>query len=104
MKHAFGQQPEPLEGLLEGLLHKLGLPAPSVSKSLADGWDEMAGSPWSGQTKPLFIREGELVVEAISPALVGMLRYAIGDLMRRLDDQLGEGVVETVRVVGPNQR
>ena len=97
-------QPEPLEQLLEGLLQKLGLPAPSVSKSLAEGWDEMAGAPWSGQTRPLFIREGELVVEAISPALVGMLRYAIGDLMRRLDDQLGEGVVETVRVVRPNQR
>jgi len=97
-------QPEPLEGLLEGLLHKLGLPPPSVSKSLDEGWDELAGAPWSGQTRPLFIREGELVVEAISPALVGMLRYAIGDLMRRLDEQLGQGVVETVRVVGPNQR
>jgi hypothetical protein len=33
-----------------------------------------------------------------------MLRYAIGDLMRRLDEHLGEGVVETVRVVGPDQR
>ena len=89
---------------MEGLLAKLGLPAPSVSLSLDERWDEIAGSPWSGQTRPLFIREGELVVEAISPALVGMLRYAIGDLMRRLDDQLGEGVVETVRVIGPNQR
>lgn len=97
-------QPEPLEGVLEGLLQKLGLPAPSVSKSLGEGWDEMAGAPWSGQTRPLFIREGELVVEAVSPALVGLLRYAIGDLMRRLDERLGEGVVETVRVVGPAQR
>jgi hypothetical protein len=97
-------QPEPIEGMLESLLARLGLPAPSVSKYLADGWDEMAGAPWAEQTKPLFIREGELVIEAISPALVGMLRYAIGDLMRRLDEQLGEGVVETVRVVGPNQR
>ena len=97
-------QPEPLEGVLESLLARLGLPSPSVSKSLDEGWDEMAGAPWSGQTRPLFIREGELVVEAISPALVGMLRYAIGDLMRRLDEQLGEGIVETVRVVGPNQR
>jgi hypothetical protein len=97
-------QPEPLERLLEGLLHKLGLPSPSVSRSLDEGWDEMAGPPWTGQTRPLFIRGGELVVEAISPALVCLLRYATGDLMRRLDEQLGEGVVDTVRVVGPNQR
>jgi hypothetical protein len=97
-------QPEPLEALLEGLLAELGLPAPSVSKSLTESWDEIAGPPWSGQTRALFIREKELVVEAVSPALVGMLRYAVGDLMRRLDDHLGEGVVETIRVVGPNHR
>ena len=96
--------PEPLEALLEGLLAKLGLPAPSVSKSLDEGWDDLAGPPWSGQTRPLFIREGELVVEAVSPALVSMLRYAVGDLMKRLDGHLGEGIVETVRVVGPNRR
>lgn len=90
--------------MLESLLAKLGLPAPSVSKSLDEGWDEMAGAPWSGQTRPLFIREGELVVEAVSPALVGMLRYAVGDLMKRLDGYLGDGVVETVRVVSPTRR
>ena len=97
-------QPEPLETLLEGLLAKLGLPAPSVSKDLDERWEELAGVPWSGQSRPLFIREGELVVEAASPALVGMLRYAVGDLMKRLDVHLGEGVVETVRVVASNRR
>jgi hypothetical protein len=96
-------QPEPLEALLEGLLARLGLPAPSVSKSLEDRWDDIAGAPWAEQTRPRFIREGELVVEAISPALVGMLRYAVGDLMKRLDSHLGEGVVESVRVVGPDR-
>jgi hypothetical protein len=97
-------QPEPLEGLLEGLLAKLGLPSPSVSSTLEEGWDAMAGAPWSGQTRPLFIREGELLVEAVSPALVGLLRYAVGDLMKRLDGHLGEGVVESVRVVGPTRQ
>lgn len=97
-------QPESLETLLEGLLAKLGLPAPSVSKGLDDQWDVVAGAPWSGQTRPLFIREGELVVEATSPALVSVLRYAVGDLMKRLDEYLGEGVVDTVRVVAPSRR
>ena len=97
-------QPEPLESLLERLLGKLGLPAPSVSRDLEERWEEVAGAPWSGQTRPLFIREGELVVEAVSPALVGLLRYAVGDLMKRLDGHLGEGVVESVRVVAPNRR
>jgi len=97
-------QPEPIESMLESLLAKLGLPAPSVSKTLDERWDEMAGAPWSGQTRPMFIRDGELVVEAVSPALVGVLRYAVGDLMKRLDEHLGEGVVETVRIVSPARR
>ncbi|MGH8927372.1 MAG: DciA family protein [Acidimicrobiia bacterium] len=96
--------PEPLEFVLESLLAELGLPAPSVSKTLENSWDQLAGSPWAGQTRPLFIREGELVVEAVSPALAGILRYAIGDLLKRLDEGLGEGTVETIRVVGPVRR
>jgi hypothetical protein len=94
-------QPVALEDLLESVLARFGLPAPSISRSLGDRWDDLAGEPWAGHTRPLFIRERELVVEAASPALVGMLRYAVGDLMRRLDDQLGANVVDSVRVVGP---
>lgn len=96
-------QPEKLESLLESVLARFGLPPPSLSHSLADDWDELAGGPWSGHTRPLFIRERELVVEAGSPALVGVLRYAVGDLMRRLDERLGPDVVESIRVVGPGR-
>ncbi len=41
-------QPEPLETLLEGLLAKLGLPAPSVSLSLDEGWNEITGQARAG--------------------------------------------------------
>jgi hypothetical protein len=97
------KEPESLEGIMRGVLAKMGLPSPSISVSLIENWSEVAGEPWAGQTRPLFIRDRELVVEAISPALVGMLRYGVGDLLRRLDQHLGEGIVESVRVVGPGR-
>ena len=96
-------QPESLEDIMRGVLSRMGLPAPSISVSLERDWPEVAGEPWAGRTRPLFIRDNELVVEAVAPALVAMLRYAVGDLLRRLDQHLGEGVVESVRVVGPGR-
>lgn len=97
------RDPESLEGIMRSVLANMGLPSPSIIVSLQENWSEVAGEPWAGQTRPLFIRDNELVVEAISPALVGMLRYGVGDLSRRLDQHLGEGIVESVRVVGPGR-
>jgi hypothetical protein len=65
---------------------------------IKERWNELAGEPWASQSWPLYIRQKELVVEAPGP-LLGLLRYAVGDLMRRLDDGVGPGLVETVRVV-----
>jgi hypothetical protein len=96
-------QPESLEEIMRGVLTHLGLPAPSIINSLQENWADVAGEPWAGQSRPLFVRDKELMVEAVSMTLVGMLRYCIGDLLRRLDRHLGEGVVDSVRVIGPTR-
>jgi hypothetical protein len=95
--------PVPLERLLEETLRSLGLPKPSLAGDLQANWDEVAGEPWAGKSRMRYIRQRELLVEAATPALVGLLRYAAGDLMRRLDGYLGEGEVESVRVVPPGR-
>ena len=96
-------QPESLEEIMRGVLAGMGLPAPSISQTLQENWAKVAGEPWTGNTRPLFVREKELIVEAVSMALVGMLRYCIGDLLRHIDEHLGEGIVDSVRVVGPTR-
>jgi len=96
-------QPESIESLLESLLGRMGVPPPSVFNQVAQTWSELAGEPWATQSTPLYIRKKELVVEASGAALVSMLRYGVGDLMRRLDEALGAGLVESVRVVPPGR-
>jgi hypothetical protein len=96
-------QPESIESLLESLLGRLGVPAPSAFNQLAQTWQELAGEPWASQSTPLYIRQKELVVEASASGFVSMLRYGVGDLMRRLDETLGAGLVESVRVVPPGR-
>lgn len=80
------------------MLARLGLPDPGLIEALRADWNDLAGEPWAGQSHPAYLRGGELVVNVSTASLVSLLRYATGDLLRRLDDRLGEGMVSTVRV------
>ena len=54
---------------------KLGMSDPMAMARIAAGWDELAGTPWSGRSRPLFIQGKTLVVEAGAPSMVAFLRY-----------------------------
>ncbi|MGH8959334.1 MAG: DciA family protein [Acidimicrobiia bacterium] len=96
-------KPESLESVLSRLLNSLGLPTPDLLPRLRESWDELAGPPWAGQSSPVLVRRGELVVESASAQLVSILRYASGELLRRLDDEFGPGKIDTIRVAGPRR-
>ncbi len=83
------------------VLAAAGLPAPGRIKQLRDDWDRIAGDPWKGQSSPLLLQDRQLVVESSATQLVAFLRYATGDLLQRLDRELGAGVIDTIRVVPP---
>lgn len=89
---------EPIGTSLGATLEGLGVASLDVLVTLFDEWDRVAGEPWAGKSTPLILRRGELIVEAESGPAVGLLRYAVGELLRRLDDRLGPGIVESVRV------
>lgn len=92
---------EGIGGPLRHALRRLGLTDVEQFMRLANHWDDVAGPPWAGATQPLMLQDGQLIVEAAQLAAVRMLRYATGDLQRRLDDFLGVGEVKTIRVIGP---
>jgi hypothetical protein len=83
------------------MLRKLGLESPERFDILREEWDALAGAQWSGRSRPLRLRDGELVVEASAASLVSVLRYSVGDLQARIDARLGPGVVESIRVLPP---
>lgn len=82
----------------------MGLERVEVTLALQNEWDELAGSPWAGASRPMVVRDGELTVEADSASTVRYLRYAVGDLSRRLDERFGEGVVNSIVVKAPPAR
>jgi len=89
---------------LEALFRKMGMSDPMALSRLAAGWDELAGTPWSGRSKPLFIQGKTLVVEAEAPSMVAFLRYGSADLVAALGRALGEGMIERIEVRAPSSR
>lgn len=83
---------------LEGVLRRLGLPAPGALERLVDDWDRVAGEPWAGRASPVNLHRGELVVEVADGATASLLKYQVNDLLERLEQGLGARLVETVRL------
>ncbi len=86
---------------LDGMFRRLGLPDPVVMATLSSEWDELAGTPWSGRSKPLYIQGTTLVVQASSGSVVAFLRYGESGLLTRLSEKFGEGVVDSVDIRVP---
>ncbi|HET9203036.1 MAG TPA: DUF721 domain-containing protein [Acidimicrobiia bacterium] len=86
---------------IEEMFRKLGLSDPMALARLTGSWDELAGTPWAGRSKPLFIQGKTLVVEAAAPSMVAFLRYGSATLVTTLNDVLGPGVIDRIEVRAP---
>ncbi len=91
----------PLSRNVFSALSGLGISHIGVTIRLINDWDELAGEPWAEQTRPLGIRDGELIVETATASLVSMFRYATGSLHQRLEGLIGEGVISSITVQAP---
>lgn len=87
--------------LVRSALGALGIERVDVTLTLMEEWNEIAGPPWAGVSTPVVVKGGELIVEAASATTVRFLRYSVGELLRRLDERFGEGVVATITVRPP---
>lgn len=86
---------------LEATFRKLGLPDPALMSQLVEGWDELAGDPWRGRSKPLVVEGRTLIVEASTPSMVAFLRYGTAGLMDCLQERFGPGVIDEIEVRPP---
>lgn len=89
---------DPISDMLAPFLEKLGLARPDTAARLGTEWTELAGDPWATDTRPAGLAAGELVVEVNNAANLSVLRYRTGELLARLDEALGEGTVEVIRL------
>ncbi|WP_271215530.1 DUF721 domain-containing protein [Streptosporangium carneum] len=64
-------------------------------------WQEIVGPDLAAHTKPETFADGEVLVTADSTAWATQVRLLARTLVRRLNEELGDGTVQRVRVRGP---
>jgi hypothetical protein len=94
---------ESFETSMKEMFRRMGLPDPLLVGAIKSEWDQLAGAPWSGRSTPITIQGKTLVVEALSPSMIAFLRYGVNDLLVRIHQRLGPGLIEAVDVRGPTR-
>ncbi len=94
---------EPFSESVSEMFTRLGLPDPELMAAVSGSWEEVAGGPWKGRSKPMYIRGTELVVEASSPSIIAFLRYDEAALLDRLETLVGSRKIESVDIRPPSR-
>lgn len=95
---------EPFSRSVDDMFRRMGMSDPVLMASIGSEWDKLAGPPWSGRSKPLYIKGTTLVVEAVSGSMVAFLRYGESNLVETLTERFGPGVIDRVDVRPPAMR
>jgi len=93
--------PQPLGAAIEGLLDDQGWRTAAAVGSVFGRWEQIVGAALAAHTRPGGFTDGELVVIADSTAWATQVRLLRAQLIRRLNDELGDGTVTGVKVRGP---
>ena len=78
-------------------LREQGLETPLLQKRLSDAWPEIAGSAIARYTREIFIQNQTLVVHLTMPALRTELSMGRSELVKKLNEQVGEQVIADIR-------
>lgn len=94
---------EPFEETLDEVFSRLGLPDPVLMSQISSEWETLAGQPWVGRSKPLYVKGRTLVVEASTPSMIAFLKYGEASLLENLKNRFRPGEIEDIEVVPPGR-
>ncbi|WP_432544801.1 DciA family protein [Kineococcus sp. SYSU DK002] len=95
------RDPQTLDATLGRLVGERGWEQPVAVGGAFGRWDVVVGPELAGHCTPESLKDGTLVVRAESTAWATQVRLLTSHLVRRLDEELGHGVVTKVVVRGP---
>lgn len=95
------REPHLLATGLEHLINDRGWQLDIAVGGVMGRWPRVVGPDVAAHCSPMTFRDGVLVVRADSTAWATQVRLLVPTLLRRLAEELGEGVVEQVQVRGP---
>jgi len=93
--------PQPFARAIRELLAARGWEREVAMGGVFGRWAQIVGPDLAAHTKPESFADGEVVVSADSTAWASQLRLLAPALVKRLNEELGDGTVRRVRVRGP---
>jgi predicted nucleic acid-binding Zn ribbon protein len=91
-------KPRPVRESLEHLARRLGAPTASALGAVFSQWEEAVGPSVAAHARPVSLADGVLVVVVDQPGWATQLRYLSTDLLQRLADVAGDGVVGRIEI------
>lgn len=74
--------------------------ATTAARAVAE-WPTIVGPEIAAHVNAVRMEQGTLVVQAESTAWANQMRLLLGQVQQRLDEALGEGIVQEISVQGP---
>ena len=90
--------PKRLSTGLDRVARQLGAPGADVLAAVFDRWDEIAGPALAGQSRPLWLARGTLVVGVGDPAVATEARYRGQEILDRVAEVAGRRVADRLEV------
>ncbi len=81
---------------LDRVSRGLGLPSATATARLVRAWPEVVGEAVAVHTTPKWVRDGVLVLAVDDPVWAAQLRWLEADLLARVTEVTGPGVVERI--------
>ena len=100
-KRARRDDPQLLTSAIGGLLDSSGWRQQIAMGSVFGRWADIVGADLAAHTKPDSFADGELAVVADSTAWATQVRLLAPMLVKRLNEEVGDGSVQRVKVRGP---
>ncbi len=100
--HPDARDPQPLGSGIDRLVAEQGWTTPVAVGGVIGRWDTVVGTEVAAHARPESFTDGVLTVRAESTAWATQVRLLSASLLRRLAEEVGEGTVTKVVVLGPN--
>lgn len=99
--YSAGRDPMPVGSTVDRLLSDRGWDRSLSVAGVIGRWRDVVGDQVADHCVPETFADGALVVRADSTAWAVQVRLLLPQLERRLAEEVGEGVVESITVLGP---
>lgn len=99
--HGEGRDPQPVGDTMDALTGQLGWSRSLQVGGVVGRWRDVVGDQIADHCVPETFDEGALVVRADSTAWATQIRLLLPQLERRLAEEVGEGAVTSIQVLGP---